>query len=313
MKIYKNYYAILYLFENATNLEIKKNYHRLALELHPDKLTEKEQDLKKFHDLTEAYNILKNSKLRSEYNHHKIDPSVYMFIKAISSNLSVEELEELHYYGALLDIRNNKGQNLLMIAANRGNLAVVKYLINHNVSANSVDNDLTSPLIFACIGKLVHFSLPEIKITQPNYRVFETKNYTKPEEVEISKQITNSPSQNLTQNAEADVLLKEPIVENIEKQEETPKEKEDIKTEDNKTDDANESEQQQEFPKAQPIVEGLNQLKFLPEIVKQLLDAGADPISPNIFNISPIAYASYFHLNKNIEIISDFVNSHYNQ
>jgi len=53
----KNYYQILNLTSNATKEEIKKAYHKLALQYHPDKNKEKGSD-EIFKLITEAYSTL---------------------------------------------------------------------------------------------------------------------------------------------------------------------------------------------------------------------------------------------------------------
>lgn len=61
-----NYYNILGINKNATNNEIKKSYHKLAMKYHPDK----NQGLsdEKFKNITEAYEVLSNVRKRKEYD-----------------------------------------------------------------------------------------------------------------------------------------------------------------------------------------------------------------------------------------------------
>ena len=63
-----NYYKILNVDKNATEQEIKKSYRKLALKWHPDKhVINKDIATQKFKDITKAYEILKDS--RSRYNY----------------------------------------------------------------------------------------------------------------------------------------------------------------------------------------------------------------------------------------------------
>jgi molecular chaperone DnaJ len=57
-------HEILKVSENATQPEIKKAYHKLALEWHPDKHPEnkKNEVEEKMKEINEAYEILTNSK-----------------------------------------------------------------------------------------------------------------------------------------------------------------------------------------------------------------------------------------------------------
>ena len=63
-----NYYKILNVDKNATEQEIKKAYRKLALKWHPDKhVINKDIATQKFKDITKAYEVLKDS--RSRYNY----------------------------------------------------------------------------------------------------------------------------------------------------------------------------------------------------------------------------------------------------
>lgn len=66
MKV-KNYYEILNISPNATLDEVKKAYRRLALQYHPDR--NKAHDAHdKFIEITEAYEVLRDSDKKKEYD-----------------------------------------------------------------------------------------------------------------------------------------------------------------------------------------------------------------------------------------------------
>lgn len=61
----KDYYAILGVGKNASKEEIKKSFHKLAHQYHPDK---KGGDEKKFKEINEAYQVLSNDSKRAQYD-----------------------------------------------------------------------------------------------------------------------------------------------------------------------------------------------------------------------------------------------------
>ncbi len=60
----KNYYKILGVDQKATQSEIRKAYHKLAHQFHPDK----GGDEKKFKEVNEAYQILSSQEKRAQYD-----------------------------------------------------------------------------------------------------------------------------------------------------------------------------------------------------------------------------------------------------
>lgn len=63
----KNYYKTLEIEMNADLITIKKAYRMLALKYHPDKNTT-ENAAQMFIEITEAYEVLRNSESRKEYD-----------------------------------------------------------------------------------------------------------------------------------------------------------------------------------------------------------------------------------------------------
>jgi DnaJ-class molecular chaperone len=63
----RDYYDVLGVSKDASQQEIKKAYRKLALKYHPDKNKSKDAE-KKFKEVTEAYEVLSDSKKRSTYD-----------------------------------------------------------------------------------------------------------------------------------------------------------------------------------------------------------------------------------------------------
>ena len=69
MKGQVSYYKILGVDENASNLELRKAFCKLSIELHPDTTSlEIDEAKSKFQEVLEAYENLNNSNLRKIYD-----------------------------------------------------------------------------------------------------------------------------------------------------------------------------------------------------------------------------------------------------
>lgn len=66
-----DYYRILEIKEDADFSDIKKKYRKLAIKYHPDKNPEDNEAVKKFREITEAYEILGDEKKRKEYDNKR--------------------------------------------------------------------------------------------------------------------------------------------------------------------------------------------------------------------------------------------------
>lgn len=70
-----NYYLVLEINSNATQDEIKKAHRKLVLKYHPDKNTEnnKEQNINKFIQINEAYEVLKDLEKKKVYDYSGLE------------------------------------------------------------------------------------------------------------------------------------------------------------------------------------------------------------------------------------------------
>jgi len=75
MAIKRDYYEILGLDRNASEAEIKKAYRKLAVKYHPDRNKEDPDAAEKFREATEAYEVLKDTEKRAQYDRFGHQPA----------------------------------------------------------------------------------------------------------------------------------------------------------------------------------------------------------------------------------------------
>ncbi|MEI6730851.1 MAG: DnaJ domain-containing protein [Pseudomonadota bacterium] len=63
-----DYYSVLGVVQSASLAVIKKSYHRLAMQYHPDKNPDNKIAEEKFKAIHDAYDVLKDDKQRKEYD-----------------------------------------------------------------------------------------------------------------------------------------------------------------------------------------------------------------------------------------------------
>lgn len=64
----KDYYEILGVSRDASEIEIKKTFRQLALKYHPDRNPENKESEEKFKEINEAYSCLIDSQKRANYD-----------------------------------------------------------------------------------------------------------------------------------------------------------------------------------------------------------------------------------------------------
>ncbi len=69
----KNYYEVLGVSQDASNDEIKRAYHKIVRETHPDMNNGSRHREEEFVMATEAYTVLSNPKTRMEYDNGRVE------------------------------------------------------------------------------------------------------------------------------------------------------------------------------------------------------------------------------------------------
>lgn len=137
-----NLYDILELNINATEIEIKKAYFRLAKKYHPDKNTDKnkEDTTQKFQQIQSAYEILINNNTRNEYlkmTHQEKQNFSEVLEKIINNNFNYDEIKK--YFNSLnkndYDFLQNNFMNFIQ-SININDLINIftKNIINKNIN-----------------------------------------------------------------------------------------------------------------------------------------------------------------------------------
>jgi len=146
-----NLYEILELDTNASELDIKKAYHRLALLYHPDK-NHNPDAKEKFQNIQSAYNILIDPKTRIEYcklNGVEQNNFVDLLQKIFKDSLVIDEIKHFGINFEKNDwIYLEKNFKNLLHALNFKELLIFfkegkfpKKNINNNLSISDTDNE----------------------------------------------------------------------------------------------------------------------------------------------------------------------------
>lgn len=89
-----NYYESLGIIKSSTQAEIKAAYYKLSMLYHPDRNEGSETAAKKFREITQAYEVLGNYRLRRLYDKgivHTAGPQYAQDIHDVKEDIEVEE------------------------------------------------------------------------------------------------------------------------------------------------------------------------------------------------------------------------------
>ena len=81
-----NLYELLNIKNNASYRKIRKAYKKLIIQFHPDKASKLEEDI--FHNISLAYQILKNEEVRMKYDDWLYSKDEYKDLNNLKSGFS---------------------------------------------------------------------------------------------------------------------------------------------------------------------------------------------------------------------------------
>lgn len=82
----RDYYEILGVSKDASDGEIKKAYHKLAIKYHPDKNRDNPKEAEeKFKEINEAYSVLSNKQKRAQYDQFGPDAFQMVHLEPVAS------------------------------------------------------------------------------------------------------------------------------------------------------------------------------------------------------------------------------------
>jgi curved DNA-binding protein CbpA len=181
----KNYYKTLGLNQDATIEEIKKAYRKLAFEYHPDH-NKTENASSFFREITEAYEILKDTEKRKVYDEFVLGKNSKQTEEKMGSWQNQAKEKATEYSEMNYDtFKNNIMNELALVARHSGNFGCLIFIIFGFIASFSglikslIEKDET--LIGGMILNIVVYSILVIwlypKFTQ-NYKD-ERKNMNK--------------------------------------------------------------------------------------------------------------------------------------
>ncbi len=147
--VLKDYYNILQVSPNASLLDIKKAFRKLAFQYHPDKACN-DSDLPLFLDIKEAYEVLSDTKKRQAYHYQKFSKK-YSFTVATPNSI-FQQTRDLASLVAVLDpFRIDFDRLAYQIGEilNPANISIVLASSNKQIIAEIVTNILSCTLFLS--------------------------------------------------------------------------------------------------------------------------------------------------------------------
>ncbi len=101
----KNYYKILNIPEDATDIEIKVAYRKLAIKYHPDKNPDDKIAEEKFREATDAYEVLKDENKRKKYDNQFVKKRSFKQGSNLKVSINVTRMDLIQSINKLIVIK----------------------------------------------------------------------------------------------------------------------------------------------------------------------------------------------------------------
>jgi molecular chaperone DnaJ len=140
----RDYYEVLGVPRDAPEAEIKKAYRKLAVKFHPDRNPDDPSAAEKFREVTEAYEVLKDSQKRGQYDRfgHAAESGFEGFGGAGGFGFDLNDALEsfLRNFGGFGDIFGERGGG--PAAVNRGRSLQIKVKLSLQEAARGISKKI---------------------------------------------------------------------------------------------------------------------------------------------------------------------------
>jgi|TARA_B110000208_G_scaffold34120_1_gene44970 DnaJ-class molecular chaperone len=185
-----DYYEILDISPNATVIDIRKAYHRLAVLYHPDKNPNDPGATQKFQQISEAYQVLSNECSRRDYDlsgktdinirsaydlfeelFSDIDPIILTFLKNSFSDIktSFDSSPKINLWELFNKIDRNilieEGSNVVKhilkksLTTNENTKIDSNYIYELKLNSSDIDNENDINVTIDCLRRFTHINL----------------------------------------------------------------------------------------------------------------------------------------------------------
>ena len=185
-----NYYEILGVSIDSSQIDIKKAYHKQAIIWHPDKNNNSEESKQKFQQISEAYQVLHDIETRKEYDIHgktdmkmksanelfselfsNVDPVISKFLKSTfgdiksrldnSDKLSIWDLFTTIDKDKLIEEGGNVVKHILKQSLCDSDKIPIdkKYVYDLELDIDSIDSTNSINITIDCARRFTHINL----------------------------------------------------------------------------------------------------------------------------------------------------------